>query len=181
MFVRDIMQPDVLCVPETMTVRDLWQELEANEITGAPVLDSRDYLVGVVSVTDIARSLVGDRAEQIRPDFYGPVALDALIAYPDQIEQTLLVKDIMNRQIHKLTNQSSVEEALDLMLDEDIHRVIVTHRGHVIGILTSGDLLRAFRDYLADDGDHDEDGDDDDDQELDDELHDYPEDNLEDE
>lgn len=153
MVVDEIMQPEVFCVPESMSVRELWEELSAQEIAGAPVLDEKDYLVGVVSVTDIARSLAvaGVGTSKSPRSYYSVGALDALIPSPERIEKKLLVGDIMSRTIHKVSHRSSVVEALDLMILEDIHRLIVTHRGHVIGILTSGDLLRAFRTYLVED------------------------------
>ena len=142
------MQPNVFCAEEDMTVRDLYLAFLANEITGAPVLDKNDYLVGVVSMSDIARCAAGQ---------YDPDCLDYYSKRPSEnsskietnsIKKSKVVADIMTQHIHKMSMSSTLEEALDIILDEDIHRLIVTHRYHVVGILTSGDLLRTFRDFL---------------------------------
>ena len=60
--VRDVMAPNVICVPEKMSVRELCRTLEHNEIAGAPVVDAQDYLVGVVTLTDVTRFAAGDKA-----------------------------------------------------------------------------------------------------------------------
>ena len=69
----DLMNPEVLCVSETMTVRELARYLTNNEITGAPVESSSGKLIGVVSVVDIAAvaSDAGNvRTDRSSPDFY---------------------------------------------------------------------------------------------------------------
>lgn len=144
MKIEKIMQPNVYYTTDDMTVRDLYLALLANEITGAPVLDSLDYLVGVVSLSDIARCVAG-AIEVQGTDYYTPRRESI---EPSAISQELKVSQIMTPCIHKVGMDASLEEALDLILEEDIHRVVVTHRGHVVGIVTSGDLLRTFRDLL---------------------------------
>lgn len=153
MEIQEIMQPDVYCAVDTMTVRDLYLALLANEITGAPVLDSQDYLVGVVSLSDIARCVAGESGS-IQPNYHShPRASGSSSIEPTSIKKENLVSDIMTPCIHQVTMKSTIEDALDILLDEDVHRVVVTHRGHVVGIVTSGDLLRTFRDMLRDQAD----------------------------
>ncbi len=150
MEVQDIMQPDVYCAVDTMTVRDLYLAFSANEITGAPVLDSQDYLVGVVSISDIARCVAGDEApSRVNYHSYPRVRGDSPIESAS-ITNEKLVSDIMTPCIHQVKMKSTIEEALNIILDEDVNRVVVTHRGHVVGIVTSGDLLRTFREMLLD-------------------------------
>lgn len=147
--VQDIMQPNVYCAADDMTVRDLFLALQANEITGAPVLDVNDYLVGVVSVSDIARCAAGENDPNCLDYYAKRLPSGASPIEADSIKKSKLVSDIMTPCIHKVSMNSTLEEALDIILDEDIHRLIVTHRSHVVGIVTSGDLLRAFREMLS--------------------------------
>jgi CBS-domain-containing membrane protein len=152
MEVQDIMQPNVYCAVDKMTVRDLYLALLANEITGAPVLDSNDYLVGVVSISDVARCVAGD-SDPCAVDYHShPSKSQSSSIEPASIKKGQRVSDIMTPCIHRVAMNSSLEEALDIILDEDVHRVVVTHRGHVVGIVTSGDLLHAFREMLREQG-----------------------------
>lgn len=163
MQVQEVMQPNVLCVVQSMSVRELYTELQANEIAGAPVLDENDYLVGVVSLTDIARCVAGDKRCDA-PAYYAGFDVSLPSFESDDIDHLKSVRDIMSKRVHKVNFDSTVEDALDMMIDEDIHRVIVTHRGHVVGIITAGDMLKLFRDMLRDDEDEDEDEEDEEDE-----------------
>jgi len=150
MEISEIMQPNVYCATGDQTVQDLYLAFQANEIAGAPVLDANDYLIGVVSLTDIARCVAGE-AEMECMDYYsrsGGKSNSKLEA--KSIKTSKKVSHIMTQKIHQVGLNSSLEDALDVVIEEDIHRVIVTHRGHVVGIVTSGDLLRAFREMLRD-------------------------------
>lgn len=163
MLVKEIMQPNVFCVDGGMTVKDLYLALMANEIAGAPVLDDRDYLIGVVSLTDIAKCVAADNGQSCVDYYSHPDSQDGTLIKASSISKDKVVSDIMTHQIHKVTMDSSIEEVLELILEEDIHRVIITHRSHVVGIVTAGDLLHAFREFLRDDDDEDDDEEDDDD------------------
>lgn len=147
--IQDIMQPNVFCVVGEMSVRDLYQELLANGITGAPVLDANDNLIGVVSLSDVARFVAGQEAREGNEFYALPYRGRTARIEPSTIAKAR-VSDIMTERIHQVTFDSSLEEVLDVFIDEDIHRVIVTHRGHVVGIVTAGDMLRTFREMLDD-------------------------------
>ena len=148
MLVRDIMHPNVYCATVAMPARALYMELVANGIAGAPVLDEYDNLVGVISFTDFAACIAGGIGSG-HSDYYGRSSEQPSEAHAESIDDSVTVGEIMSPRIHQVHYDSSVIEALDLMIEESIHRVVVTHRGHVIGILTSGDLMREFRDVLA--------------------------------
>lgn len=165
------MHPNVYCAYVDMPARELYITLVANGIAGAPVLDDRDYLVGVVSLTDVAACVAGGIGNG-HSDYYGRAQEMMSDSHAQLISDTVTVGDIMSPRIHQVHFDSTVVEALNLMIEESIHRVVVTHRGHVIGILTSGDLMREFRKVLVgpeeDDEDEEEDEDEDDDLEDDD-------------
>jgi CBS domain-containing protein len=53
--VQDLMQSDVITIPPTAKVSELVDLLERTRITGVPVVDEQDTLVGVVSIRDVLR------------------------------------------------------------------------------------------------------------------------------
>jgi CBS domain-containing protein len=53
--VEDIMQRDVITVPPNAPIADLIQTLQECGISGAPVVDEQEILVGVVSFRDVLR------------------------------------------------------------------------------------------------------------------------------
>ena len=144
----DVMNPEVLTVPADMPVASLASFLVEREISGAPVADAAGHLVGVVSVTDIALAASGgaDRARDGgRPDFFargfenGPTR-DELDRF-DLADGNLIVRDIMTPDVFTVPEDTPVPELAELMLDNHVHRLLVTRGEKVVGIVSTSDLL----------------------------------------
>ncbi len=147
----DLMNPEVLTVPEDMTVRDLASFLMDNEITGAPVVDRQGCLVGVVSVVDIADAAAGEDDGEDEGsgsiDFFAQSwetgltdeAREELELEDEQGE--VLVGEIMNPELYSVTEDATVAEVAMTMLKNHVHRLLVIEEGRVVGIITTSDLL----------------------------------------
>lgn len=147
---KDIMTRLVLRVKEDMTVHELATFLTENEITGAPVEDERSRLVGVVSVWDIALT-EAERAsidvEQSNSDLF-PQAKRKLNREDSQTlhmeDGGLLVKDIMTPVAYTVPEETSIPQIAKTMVAGRVHRLIVTKNNHMVGIITTMDLLKLF-------------------------------------
>jgi len=148
---KDIMNARVLSVRDDMAVSDLAAFLLDNELSGAPVRDVGGKLVGVVSVTDLARSAAdGGEAvarDQSDPGFYvrgwdekwNPEEAQALRVRGSESELT--VADIMTPAVYTVPEDTPVSDLAEIMIDSHIHRLLVTREGDVVGIVSSTDLL----------------------------------------
>lgn len=145
----DLMNPEVLTVPEDWPVRTLAAYLIDNEITGAPVEDADGRLVGVVSVVDIAElaaedsEVAGDRSH---PDFLSMGSEGSLSEEEvDDLElddEDLTVGDIMTPEVQSVSPDAAVSEIAMKMLREHLHRLLVIDEdGHTVGVITTSDLL----------------------------------------
>jgi CBS domain-containing protein len=146
---RDVMNPVVFTVRDNMTVQELANYLIENSITGAPVTDEMGKLVGMVSLADIAESageagaIVPDRPE---PDLHLPGWDHKLSA--DELRQmhvenaNLLVRDIMMPTVYTIPDDTPVPEIAQTMISGRIHRLLVTRENHVVGIVTTLDMLK---------------------------------------
>jgi predicted transcriptional regulator len=150
----DVMISEVLWVRDEMTVRELADFLAENEITGAPVLDGGDRLVGVVSVTDIAeksRTQGEEVVDRSNPQYYVR-AFDEGLDMEDMkslhIENdTQLVRDIMTPAIYTVPADMPIAAVAREMVSGRIHRVFVTNlEGAVVGIVTALDVLQLIAD-----------------------------------
>jgi predicted transcriptional regulator len=146
--VKDLMNPDIMTVADEMTTDELARFLIEHEISGAPVVDSQGHLIGVVSMTDIGRALAepGEEDEAPRrPGFYRDAGEDLTLeelALRDVGEPAVTVRDVMTPVIHHIPVTASVAEAARLMVEQHIHRLVVTQGTQPVGIITSSDLLR---------------------------------------
>jgi CBS domain-containing protein len=145
--VKDVMNPDIMTVPDDMATDVLMRYLTEHEISGAPVVDGQGHLVGVVSMTDVARHMgeSSDVESSRSPDFYRDVAPDLTLEDLGQRyveERAATVRDVMTPVIQQVPVTASVAEAARLMVEHHIHRLVVTQGRQPVGILTSMDLLR---------------------------------------
>lgn len=148
----DVMNQDVLMVREDMTLSELADFLAEHEITGAPVVDEKGKPVGVVSVTDIAAAHTGvERAGRERHHEYfahgweGRFAAEEMRGFRVEDDERL-VTDIMTPTVFSVPEDTPVSRIAKTMIAGRIHRLLVTRRDKIVGIVTSLDLLRLLCD-----------------------------------
>ena len=150
--VKDLMNPDIMTVADDMTTDALARYLVEREISGAPVVDSQGHIIGVVSMTDIGRSLAepSDAESSRRSGFYRDIAADLTLEDLGQRyveERASTVRDVMTPVIHQVAVTASAAEAARLMIDQHIHRLVVTQGKEPVGIITSLDLLKVVAEH----------------------------------
>lgn len=143
---KDVMNRKVLAARDDMTLRELATFLVENEISGAPVENREGKLVGVVSVSDVSSALSqGGRPDRGDTEYFvhgwewslGPEALARFNAH----DGGTLVRDIMTSTILSVDEESAISEVARRMTESHVHRLIVTRRARMTGIVTSSDLL----------------------------------------
>jgi predicted transcriptional regulator len=145
--VKDLMNPDIMTVADEMTTEELARYLIEREISGAPVVDREGHLIGVVSMTDIGRNMAepSDFESSRSSDFYRDIAAELTLEDLGQRyveERAVTVRDVMTPVIHQVPVTASVAEAARMMVDQHIHRLVVTQGKQPVGIITSLDLLK---------------------------------------
>ena len=114
--VEQVMSRKVLSVDPGMPLPDVAQLLLAGKITGAPVLDSRGVLLGVISYSDVALGRPEDR-------------------------ESLTARDAMSPHAVTVTPRDSLVTAAQRMWRHKVHRLMVVDEGKLVGILTPFDLM----------------------------------------
>lgn len=120
MRVRDVMTRDVVAIPYSATVTQAGDILHAAAVNGAPVTGSGGRVLGIVSRTDLV-----DPRHEHAPET--PIA------------------DVMTRVVFAVRAEDPVLSAVRLMVEERVHRAIVTNdAGVMVGIVTPMDVLRTL-------------------------------------
>jgi CBS domain-containing protein len=115
--VKDLMNPDVMTVPDDITTDALARYLTEREISGAPVVDSQGHVIGVVSMTDIGRNMgePADIESSRSSDFYRDIAADLTLEDLGQRyveERAVTVRDVMTPVVHQVPVTASAAEAV---------------------------------------------------------------------
>ena len=151
--VSDVMSSEVLSAEASWSLDKLAEVLIDNSISGAPVTDADGELVGVVSMTDIARqnSTTGNNPgaeathDVYRYELERHLSQEELKIFHTHYESPVEVRDIMTPMIFKVAEDDSVKEVAETMLKGNIHRVFVTRDSKLVGVVTTLDMLKVFR------------------------------------
>jgi len=147
-----VMTREVLTVGPDWPVSQLVEFLCDHSISGAPVVSDQDVPVGVVSLTDVARSgSLSERPASEAPSYYRHglermVAREELAAFRVEVESQTTVREIMTPMVFSVDETASVQEVASAMITGRIHRVLVTRHNKMVGIISSLDLLSFVRD-----------------------------------
>lgn len=138
------MSKEVFVVSSESTIEEMTKLFEQHRISGAPVVDREQCLVGVVSLSDLSRQHTAKQANEVA--YYANPSWGQ-IHFPVSAEEekSETVKDIMTNLVISADAEDDLERAADLMVEHSIHRVIVTSAGKVVGVLSSFDLVKEFR------------------------------------
>jgi CBS domain-containing protein len=118
------------------------------QISGAPVVDDFGKVIGVISSSDLLRSIVdshdsgGAQPTYLREllDFSGPDWYDLPEDFQDRLE-SVVVGDVMTPSPAIVEADAEILDVARLMRDSKIHRVIVAKEGQLVGIISSLDLV----------------------------------------
>ncbi len=117
---KDIMQSPVIAATPLATLRDVATQLVSNEFTGMPVAASDGRVVGVITESDIVRTLIeGKRLEN------------------------LTAGEVMTGPPITVDVETEIEQVMKSLEDNRIVRVPVTDQGKLVGIIARRDVIRA--------------------------------------
>lgn len=139
MKVSELMTKDVVTVTATTTLHEAAKLLVEKRISGMPVVDDDDRVIGVLSEADILVKAGGSASRNrllgwlFEPDFGDEDKIRA---------QT--VGEAMSAPALTISSHRPVHEAARLMVGEGVNRLPVVEDGKLVGILTRADVVRAF-------------------------------------
>lgn len=137
---KNLMSGTVVSIRASASLKDLARLLNRHRISGVPVVDASGRLVGVVSKTDLVRSEWGELGRSGISDFFSLPGED--IRYAPEREGAVTVADIMSRGLLTVGEETPASEVAKLMAVAGVHRVLVTRRQTLLGVISALDLLK---------------------------------------
>ncbi|MCW2786410.1 MAG: domain containing protein [Marmoricola sp.] len=116
---------EIVTISPDATVRELIALLAQHNIGAAMVSTDQSTLAGIVSERDVVRRLNG-----------GDAVLDEHVS------------DIMTTVVHTATPDSTLDEVRSMMTEGRIRHVPVLEDGHLVGIVSIGDILKSHIDQV---------------------------------
>jgi CBS domain-containing protein len=153
MKVRDVMTIDVVTLNGYMSVREAAKILAECNISGAPVLDNEGELIGILTESDILRSVkaAADEVHMVFPSVHTMGVMFELAKGETEIMEAFeeqantVVMDVMTKAVFTCHQDTDLNKVASILVKKGINRVpVVDDDGHVVGIVTRGDIVKAF-------------------------------------
>ncbi|GAB4345828.1 MAG: hypothetical protein Kow006_03490 [Gammaproteobacteria bacterium] len=140
MLVREIMTTGVKTARPDTPIRDIAAQMCLNRISGMPVTDENDLIVGIVSEKDILHHMFPDVQELMEN---GPQQFEMLERNYQSVIG-LKASDLMTRAVATVAPDMPVLKAAALMWLKKVRRIPVAEEGRLVGIISIGDVHRAI-------------------------------------
>ena len=142
---KDIMTVDVITAKPETTVEELARLLIEHKISGVPVVDVDNQLVGVVTENDLIKKNARLHIPTIVRLFDAYFLLDSK-KVEDEIKKMVAgtVDEICNKDIVSLTEETTLEEIATIMSEKKIHLLPVLRDGMVVGIVGKADIVKSM-------------------------------------
>ena len=140
MIVSEIMTTGVRTANADTSIRDIANTMCFNKISGLPIVDEDNKIIGIVSEKDLLKRMFPDMATiatEGRPNFE-----EMEKGYADTLQ--LVASDIMTTTVSSVTPDMPIMKAASLMCINKIRRIPVTENDAVVGIISIGDVHKAI-------------------------------------
>ena len=142
---KDIMTEEVITVKPETTIEELARLLMTQQISGAPVVDDKGKIVGVVTEND----LISKNSRLHIPtilrlfDAYIPLGTSKMESDIRKMAAST-VEDICTKEIITVDEEASVEYIATIMTEKRIHILPVVREGKLVGIIGKKDLIKGI-------------------------------------
>jgi len=142
---KDIMTEEVITVKPETTIEELARLLVKRQISGAPVVDDKGKIVGIVTEND----LISKNSRLHIPtilrlfDAYIPLGTSKMESDIRKMAAST-VEDICTKEIITVDEEASVEYIATIMTEKRIHILPVLREGKLVGIIGKKDLIKGI-------------------------------------
>jgi CBS domain-containing protein len=147
--VREVMSPNPVTVSADTGVEELVRLLGEQDLPGVPVVDEGGHVVGMVTESDLV--MTDDDGEDLHIPHYielmgGLIPLEPLRKFEERLKKAAAskVSDLMTTPAVTVEADDPIRKAARLIAESEHNRLPVEDDGHLVGIVTRADVLRAL-------------------------------------
>ena len=141
MLVKHIMNTNVKTATRTTKIRDVAVLMCFNKISGVPVVEAGNRIIGLLSEKDILLAMYPKIDEFMLADQC--LSLEELEhGYRDVLNLT--VEELMTHKVYTVAPEEPILRAASVMFLHDIRRIPVAVDHQLVGIISIGDVHKAI-------------------------------------
>jgi CBS domain-containing protein len=143
--VAEVMTREPITVTAETPLREAIKILAEKRISGLPVVDDANHLIGIISETDLMWQQAGVTPPAYFVIFDSVIYLKNPLEYEKELHKALgqTVGEVMSKKPVTITPDKTLREAAKIMRDRKIHRLpVLDDSEQVIGMLSLSDIIR---------------------------------------
>ncbi|OGW58682.1 MAG: hypothetical protein A2Z09_03355 [Nitrospirae bacterium RBG_16_43_8] len=143
---KDIMTKSVTTVRATTTIEELARILMEHKISGIPVVDNDENLIGIVTENDLISQNKRLHIPTVMRLFDAFIMLES----PGRIEKeikrmtAITVNDIYTKEVITVAEDTPVQDIATIMSKKRVHLIPVVEGKKILGIIGKIDLIKGI-------------------------------------
>ena len=138
---KDVMTAKVISVTATTSLKETALAMATHGVSGIPVIDDREMVVGVISEKDFLSHMVEKKSGSIMHVIAQCLSNKGCIAIP---MRTGHAKDIMTSPARTVLESTPIFEIASIFAEKNINRVpVLDQNSHLVGIVARADIFQA--------------------------------------
>jgi CBS domain-containing protein len=142
--VADIMTTQVVSVGPETRVSEVARLMSEHKISGLPVVDEAKHVLGVITELDMMVRNTHFKWPDFIFIFDMMFPLELPGHYRERLEKALgtTAREIMSEPAVTISPEASVDDLVELMVNQRINPVPVVEDEHLVGIVSRSDIIR---------------------------------------
>lgn len=143
---KDIMNTDVLTVSPETTIEELGRFFIKNSVSGAPVVDSSNKIVGIVTENDLIRQNKRLHIPTMLRLFDALIPLEGFRSVEEEIKRmsATRVSEICTKKVITVNPETSLQDIATIMSEKGIHLLPVLSSDKLVGIISKIDIIKGI-------------------------------------
>lgn len=136
MLVGNRMTPNPMTISPDTSIAEAMELMKRENVRRFPVVDKDRKLIGVVTQTDLLHA--------------SPSAATSLTMWEiTYLLSQIKVREVMTRDVKTVAEDTTLEDAARLMVNNKIGSVVVVRDGMPVGIITESDIFQVFLEMMG--------------------------------
>ena len=146
MKVREIMNKDVISVKSESTVHEIVKLMYEKKVSGLPVVDDDNKVIGIVSKSDLVQKVSGPHLPAHLQILGSIIYLKTPHEMDEEFKKAVAQRagEIMTEHPVTVGQDEEVENTANIMVEKKINRIPVTEKGKLVGIITRDDIIKSM-------------------------------------
>ena len=143
---KDVMSKDVVTISPSTGIRVIFEIFKKTRYGGLPVVDKDNKILGMITKAEMLSVLLPDYFDMLGENI---IFIDDFGALDEEFEslpmfELFIAEDIMKKGGVTVDEDASLLKVAAMMQKFNVRRILVAKEGVLKGIITRGDICKAF-------------------------------------